>query len=195
MNGVSRHAPGRCHRARAEANSGFTLIEVLVVVAVTGTLLALALPVVGTGMVDARANGAMRVTAGFLAAARDSAVAQRRTVEIEFTAPNQMTATLIDGVNRRPLASHQLESGMGFRLEAGVPDTPDAFGATSAVDLGGGTRAWFLADGSLADDDGVPVSGTVFLGLVDKPLSARAVTVLGATGRVQAYRWDSRGWR
>jgi hypothetical protein len=83
---------------------------------------------------------------------------------------------------------------MVYRLTAGVSDTPDAFGATAAVAFGGPTTVYFQPDGSLTDAQTLPISGTVFLGDPTRPLSARAVTVLGPTGRVEAYRWDSRAW-
>jgi hypothetical protein len=76
----------------------------------------------------------------------------------------------------------------------GIPDTPDTFGAGRAVNFGGPTTVWFLADGSLSDANNVPVSGTVFLGIPNQVLTARAVTVLGPTGRIQSYRWDGRAW-
>ena len=84
---------------------------------------------------------------------------------------------------------------MTYLLVAGIPDTPDAFGNGRAVNFGGPTTVWFLADGSLTDANGVPVSGTVFLATPSQPLSARAVTVLGPTGRIQGYRWDGKAWR
>ncbi|MCX6551405.1 MAG: hypothetical protein NTY02_10445 [Acidobacteria bacterium] len=69
------------------------------------------------------------------------------------------------------------------------------FGSARAVDFGGLTTVWFLSDGSLVDAANLPLSGTVFVGIATRPLSARAVTVLGPTGRVQGYKWDSRTWR
>jgi len=35
----------------------------------------------------------------------------------------------------------------------------------------------------------------VFVTLPNVVLSARAVTVLGSTGRVRGYRWDGSGWK
>jgi hypothetical protein len=53
----------------------------------------------------------------------------------------------------------------------------------------------FNSDGTLIDQQGRPINGTVFLavrGGTDR--SARAITVLGATGRVRAYRWTGAEW-
>jgi hypothetical protein len=38
------------------------------------------------------------------------------------------------------------------------------------------------------------VNGTVFLGLPGLKGTARAVTILGATGRVRPYYWDGTKW-
>jgi hypothetical protein len=40
----------------------------------------------------------------------------------------------------------------------------------------------------------VPVNGTVFVGIPGERNSARAVTVTGASGRAQAYRWTGIEW-
>ena len=79
-------------------------------------------------------------------------------------------------------------------LSAGVPDSPDAFGNATAFDFGGAAIVQFLADGSLADGGAIPLNGTIFLGAPDTVLSARAVTVTGATGRAMAYRWNGSRW-
>ena len=63
------------------------------------------------------------------------------------------------------------------------------------MDFGGPTTIWFLSDGSAVDATMLPVSGSIFLGTNNRPLAARAVTVLGPTGRIATYRYDSRAWR
>lgn len=158
-------------------------------------LTAIAVPTIRNDMLDARAGTAMRQVRGQLSVARDMAMAQRRTVEVQFNGTNQIQLIRIDGAVRTPAGSTTLSNGMEYRLFPGLPDTPDAFGAVGGVSFGGATTVWFLADGSVSDAVGVPASGTLFLGMVDQPLSARAVTVIGPTGRIQAYRWDGRAWR
>jgi hypothetical protein len=76
----------------------------------------------------------------------------------------------------------------------GVPDTPDAFGSATAVDFGGKSPLIFQSDGTLADNLGSPVSGSVFIGQAGHPETARAVTLLGATGRVRGYLWTGSLW-
>jgi hypothetical protein len=49
----------------------------------------------------------------------------------------------------------------------------------------------FNTDGTLIDTNGSPVNGSIFLSIFNQTGSTRAVTVLGATGRVRGYKWVS----
>jgi len=51
----------------------------------------------------------------------------------------------------------------------------------------------FMSTGGLVDANGNPISGTVFLGIPGKPATARAVTVLGSTGRIREKNLGGRG--
>ena len=175
--------------------SGYSLVDILATVAILGVAMALAIPQIGSALIDARADAGMRQVVGHLRSARDTAMTQRRTIEVQFIGTNQLQSTRLNGAARTPLATTVLEHGMQFALSTGVPDSPDAFGNARAVDFGGTTTAWFLSDGSLVDNANLPLSGSVFLAMPNRPLSARAVTVLGPTGRVQSYKWNSRVWR
>jgi prepilin-type N-terminal cleavage/methylation domain-containing protein len=185
----------RDSRLHVSNASGFTLLEILIVVAIMGLMMAIAVPSVRTEIIDARANAAMWQVHAQLQAARDWAMTQRRTMEVQFNGTNQILVIRVDGAVRTTLATLVFTNGMQYQLFAGLPDTPDAFGAGRAINFGGPTTVWFLADGSLSDANNVPVSGTVFLGIPDQSLTARAVTVLGPTGRIQGYRWDGSAWR
>jgi type II secretory pathway pseudopilin PulG len=175
--------------------SGYSLLELVIVATILMVLTAAAVPTIRNEMLDARAGTAMRQLQGQLSVARDMAMAERRTVEVQFNGTNQIQLIRIDGAVRTPAGSTTLSNTMQYRLFPGVPDTPDAFGATGGVSFGGATIVWFLADGSVSDAIGVPASGTLFLGMAGQPLTARALTVLGPTGRIQPYRWDGHSWR
>jgi Tfp pilus assembly protein FimT len=189
-------APGRS--TQFADRSGYSLLELVVVASILMVLTAIAAPTIRNEMLDARAGAAMRQVRGQLSVARDTAMAARRTVEVQFNGTNQIQITRIDGpgnTNRKVIGSTTLLNNMQYRVFGGLPDTPDAFGIAAGVSFGGATTVLFLADGSVSDAGGVPTSGTLFLGMAGQPLSARAVTVLGPTGRIQAYRWDGRAWR
>ena len=96
-----------------------------------------------------------------------------------------------------------LEGGVNFLYFPATGDTPMGFGSctngtcfTNPANPGGGIPATtFLADGSFGAGIGVPVNGTIFLGIPGKVNTARAVTILGATGRVRTYYWDGSVWQ
>lgn len=86
-----------------------------------------------------------------------------------------------------------------------VPDTPDAFGNSKPTCFtsqngtfeslaGNASIAKFAPDGTLVDWNGRTTNGTVFTGIPNTPTAARAITILGSTGRVRGYRWDGRQW-
>jgi hypothetical protein len=96
------------------------------------------------------------------------------------------------------LATVPFEGGVQYNVTASAGDTPDAFGFTTAKYFAGvATGYGFTTDGSFIDGaTGNPINGTLFLSIPNSPLTSyRSVTILGATGRVRAYRWDSRAWK
>jgi hypothetical protein len=62
------------------------------------------------------------------------------------------------------------------------------------VALGGVTPVMFSSEGAFVDIAGNPVNATVSLGIEDDPLSATAVTILGATATVERWRWTGVAW-
>jgi Tfp pilus assembly protein FimT len=142
-----------------------------------------------------RTNEAMTQTVAQLRKGRETAIAQRRNVEIKFLGNNQIQLVRDDvPAGTTVLSTVTLENSVQFRVFPTVPDTPDAFGKAAAVDFGGAAQLIFLTTGTLVDSQSNPVSGTVFLGLANHPETARAVTILGATGRVRGYRWTGTAW-
>ena len=182
-------------RARGRGSAGFTLIELLLVVSILVILGAVAVPSLRNTVRDARANAGMRAAMGQFKSARDLAMTARRLVEVQFLGTNQIQLSRIDGAVSTVVSNVTLENGMEFRTFTGLPDTPDQYGLTGAVSFGAAARIFFMTDGSLVDINGVPATGTVFLGVSNVSITARALTVLGATGRIQGYRWDGRQWQ
>ena len=88
-----------------------------------------------------------------------------------------------------------LEGGIVFTLVDGLPDTPDAFGKDAAVAFGSATEVKFAPDGTLINQNGGSLNGTIFLAMPQQSQSARAITVLGSTGRVRGYKWDGAKWK
>jgi prepilin-type N-terminal cleavage/methylation domain-containing protein len=196
-------------KRRLLAEGGFNLIEMMIVVGITGVLAGMATVQISLSKSSARGDAAMRVVLYQMNQARELAIGQRRYMELTFdTTRNQMNVVREDTTTTTSLVrSIGFEGGATLGLVAGVPDTPDAFGKTLSTSftstngtyaslVGTTTVVKFAPDGTLVDWNGRVANGTVFLTISNSNTnSARAVTVLGSTGRVRGYRWDGRAWK
>lgn len=173
------------------------MISLVVIFIITGTAIIRMQPAVQ----QSRANAAMTQVLTSFRTAREYAVGHRRYVQVTFPSypgtKNQIQITILNHLtagagNDAILTTITFPNLVNYQLYAGLPDTPDAFGKGSPVyfnGLDGGPVAgmMFQPDGTFVDTTGNPVNGTVFLGVNNFSVSARAVTVLGSTGRVKAY--------
>jgi hypothetical protein len=53
----------------------------------------------------------------------------------------------------------------------------------------------FSTTGAFIDGGNTLVNGTVFMGIPGRSSTARAISILGATGRVREYHWDGSQWQ
>ena len=175
-----------------DQEQGFSLVELLVVASLSAVLMAMAVVQISASRASMNSDNAMRLVMSELNRARDTAVAQRRLVEVSFPgATNEIRLTKI-GIAPEPLTTvlrrTTMEGNVRFLLPAGTPDTTDGFGNSSALTFGGNGIRRFNSDGMLVDGTGAPINGTIFLAAPNDQFATRAITVLGSTGRVRAYR-------
>jgi prepilin-type N-terminal cleavage/methylation domain-containing protein len=185
---------------------GFSLLETLVVVSVILILSGIALFQSFGSMESYQANSAMDVVTGQLRVARQLAITQRRPVQVWFNlgaVPQSVSyqvqpSTLLVGDTTGPMVTMPLPTNTQFVTEAGVPDTPMLFGTCSGSSpvciggvAGGPTAMYFASTGQFsADQLGVTAyNGTIFVGIPNQSLTARAVTIMGSTGRVRPYHF------
>jgi prepilin-type N-terminal cleavage/methylation domain-containing protein len=181
--------------SRIRRAAGFTAIELMMTMGLMSILGSMAAFQVGNARPALKGDGAMRVVMAQLNTARELAITQRRFIALTFTDPNVVNTIRQEIPNgTTTLSSVPIEGGIQFSLMYYVPDTPDAFGNSSPIAFGSATTIRFGSDGSFVDQSGNPVNGTVFLALPNIPRSFRAVTVMGATGRVRGYKWDGARW-
>ena len=152
---------------------------------------------IGSSKQGLNGDGAMRVVLSQMNQARELAITQRRNMRLTFGGGNlvQIIREEVPGPTLTTISTVVFEGGLQFLTVAGVPDTPDLFGNSSAVKFGTATEIKFAPDGTLVDQVGNTLNGTVFVALPSQALSARAVTIFGSTGRVRGYRWDGRNWK
>jgi prepilin-type N-terminal cleavage/methylation domain-containing protein len=182
-------------RVSAQA-AGFTLVELLVVLGIVGVLSAVSVMVMPIALLSAKADSGAAQVVSALRVAREGAISQRRNVRVTFTAPNRIVISRVEvpGPAVTVMSQVLLEGGFQFRLFAGIPDTPDAFGNAAPWSFGGATSVAFTSSGEFVDQNGDPVNGTVFIGRNSELLSARAISVFGPTALVRAWSWNGARW-
>jgi prepilin-type N-terminal cleavage/methylation domain-containing protein len=193
---------------------GFTLLESVVVIGIMGVLMGIAIIQSFGSMESYQANAASEEVVSQLRVAKQLAISQRRVVRIWIdTAPEgdnryhvkyQIQPAAGTGEVAGPLVSVPTPGPTQFMVETGVPDTPMNFGNNAPVYIGnppvtgGPPIMQFNSTGTFTDGTGNNVIyGTVFIGIPNQPSTARAVTIMGGTGRVRAYRWTgstTTGW-
>jgi prepilin-type N-terminal cleavage/methylation domain-containing protein len=178
-------------------HNGFTVVEMMMVLAIGSILAAFSIPLLKTSMDGSNANSAAQLVAQQLNLARAMAIGTHSSVLVRFdsTANSVVIAPGTSSV-RGPFV---LPGKMRFRTEAPNHDTPDTLGGTV---LGTGTRTQltFLDSGAAATDaSGTSLSsGTVFIeNSVGDEATIRAVTLIGGTGRARIWQYfpDTTSWK
>jgi type II secretory pathway pseudopilin PulG len=204
---------------RIEPQSGFSLIELITVVLVAFVLMGAAVVLTNGTQRAYKANAARDLVVTQLRYARELATSKRRNVRVDFTMPNevQVTVQYLPGeAAGNPIApvflnnaDQGVSTGAQFYLFPTLPDTPMAFGNTQAINLaqpsgGGAWGVMFTTSGALVGTSSLaamnlignsnPVNASIFIGIPGTTTTARAVTVLGSTGRVRSYTWTGTQW-
>jgi prepilin-type N-terminal cleavage/methylation domain-containing protein len=187
----------RLHRSQR----GFSLLEGLIAIGIISTVMAMAIIGFGTMLPNSKANSAMDQLLYQLRSARERAISHRAEVQVQFNGNNQLILTEIwaTGVPPPPVTL-TFEGGAQYLVFAGVPDVPAPYNYGNAAPImfegiaGGPPIMKFTTNGSFIDGGNTLVNGTVFLGIPGNTSTARAITVLGATGRVREYHYNGTAW-
>jgi Tfp pilus assembly protein FimT len=186
---------------RRQSEAGYSLMEMVVVLGIASALSGMAVIQISSSRSAMKGDAAMRVVLSQMNYARENAITQRRNMKVVFDLGTrvQVVREETDG-STTTISSVLFESGSQFGKIVST-DTPDNFGnsATSGVTFTGATgtpfQIRFTPEGRFVNQDGAAQNGTVLVGNVSDPLSARAVTIMGSTGRIRGYRWDGRNWQ
>jgi hypothetical protein len=179
---------------RPAGQAGFSVIELLIATSLFVVMSAATVMVTNAALPGIRADSQARRLMALMQRGRDLAIANRRDVEIRFdTGEHTATLVLMDAGVEKPMETVYFEYHVQYRQFPGLGDTPEEFGAQEVVDFGDSTRIIFEPDGSVIDETGLPVNGTVFLGIEGHVEAARAVTLMGTTARPRMYRYSKTG--
>ena len=185
--------------------AGFSLLEVTMVMAISLVVLGMSVIKLQPLWQQVQANSALQEVKETLREARELAISQRRTIVVKFSSGNTIKLFQVvepaNTVSATPFLTLPLPGQAQFLTYTSEIDTPDGFGipASGGIEFGGvaGTPvsgAEFQSDGTFTDGNGIPINGTIFLGLPNVPTSARAVTILGNTGRIKPYHYTGSVW-
>src|SRR2546421_3425228 len=181
---------------------GFSLMELLVAVAIISVILGMALLNYSSILPNFKANSAMDHLLYQLRSARERAIAHRREVQVQFVGTNQLTIKELWLVGTAPAATTvSFEGGAQYMVFPSVPDIPAPFNFGNGAPVyfgglsGGPPIMKFSTSGALIDGGNTLVNGTVFMGISGRPSTARAISILGATGRVREFHWDGSQWQ
>ena|SRR5258708_2694065 len=188
---------------------GYSLLELLMVLAGIGIVSGFVFIKAQTILPTFKANSAMDQVIQQVRVARSTAIADRRAVVVNISvAAGTIQLQQVPPNGGAPVTISTLPlTGAQFCLVPGIPDTPRLFGNTQPVSFVNAnnpgavvTVTEFLSDGSFGDGSvgkavGSPVNGTIFMCIPGNNQVARAVTILGSTGRVRPYRWVGNVWQ
>ena len=188
---------------RRRTDSGFSLIEALVVIAIILIMAGAAIIQIGPALKGAKSNTAIESTLGLLRRYHEAAVNQRKVYRITFKTPrtivvDQQAYDDKGNLTYANVSSTDLPVETQFLCVDGLPNTqatvPDGLGDGKtaidfSVDYGGGDNVvFFQKDGRATDSNGRPNNGVLYIAQPGELTSSKAVTVLAGTGRVKGWR-------
>jgi Tfp pilus assembly protein FimT len=192
-----RETNSRDTRCGGNQQRGFTMWELAIVCVLLMIVSAMAMVQLHPTIQQREADAAMVEVASQLRQAREMAISTRRQIQVQFVGTNQVILNRLN-INPAVVGGVYIQAPMTFRLTAGKGDTPDAFGNAGPIVfegiVGGPPTMMFQSDGTFVDTAGNLINGTVFMGMTNEPSAARAVTLVGSTGRIRMWRNNAAAW-
>jgi Tfp pilus assembly protein FimT len=184
---------------------GFSTLELTFVIVMSLAVMAMSVIQMQPFLQQTQADSAQQQLKESLREAREWAISQRRTMVVQFTGTKTTTLYQVaepsNVVSTTPYLTLVLPGAAQFMTYSTEIDTPDAFGkpASGGIEFGGSSGTptagvQFQSDGTFTDGNGNPINGTIFIGLPNVPSSARAITILGNTGRIKVYQYTGTSW-
>ena len=185
--------------SRRNSQAGFSLAEIVVTVGVLMVGGGIAVMNISGALRGAHVETAYQTTLNQMRFARQVAIDKRTVCRVDFATPGTISVTqaFADGT---PVQTETLTlpADVQYTIVTGMPKppaaTPDNIGnGNTAIDFdrvkaGGGTTIFFQPDGSALDAVGLPNDGVIYIARPNELNGARAITLLGTTGRIRGWR-------
>lgn len=193
---------------------GFSMVELAVVVGLIFTILVMVSLQLPAALQSSRADTALRQVMDQMRQAREYAIANRRYIQVSFPVVGSQAEIQITqrndltpggGTTNPVLSTVPIQPSMGYLVFGSLPDTPDSYGKSAAIYFAGQSGGpaggmLFQSDGELVNGGTVaagaatPINGSIFLGVTGKTATARAVTIMGTTGRMHGWSTNGTSW-
>jgi Tfp pilus assembly protein FimT len=193
--------PGLTRKVSLPREEGFSLVELAFTLAIICIVVVVVFEAYANAYPAFRATSSVQLLQSELRQAREVSIDQRRSVQVTFQGTSELVAVVqgINGSSNTQIYDYFLPEGLKYVLLTGVPDTPDGYGNSHAVNYScpGNTlpcTITFQSDGSVLDGGGAYNNGSIFIGITGQTQTARAVTILSATGRIRAWSYNGSAW-
>lgn len=215
---ASQSSSPACFRSRSGADRGFSLVEILIVIAIAFIMTGIGFVSVQSGLKTSRNTQAYNLVLTQIRSARQLAITKRQQYLVCFGAgsaptgaptpygaPTAKSVQIFQWPANSALSSSiqvssvQLPSDIQFQSLSGFPATsPGGFGNTAINFDQGVTGAitnqiMFLPDGSAHDTNGNYNNGIIYTARSSDLDSARAITLYGVSGQIEGWRLVSSG--
>lgn len=209
---TARSVTGVKAAVSARSNRGFSVIEILIVVAMIGVLCAMAIPQIIAERRLSRTVAMTREVLSQMRYARQQAMSQRQAFTFQYNDTTKWVSVIDHNVNSGPallvspgfpnnpgstvvtvpLATGGLvASEIRYGIPVGVPAGPLRDGAPMTALNGNVVNITFQPDGSVIDTTGDPDDCALFFYNSSAPRgTASAISILGASGRVKIWRYN-----
>jgi prepilin-type N-terminal cleavage/methylation domain-containing protein len=174
----------------SRGEKGFTIVELIIVITIILLMLAAAMPLINETIQNSQRENSLQIVTLQTRLARQMAMTNRRNYRVDYEnySLKARVSIVLLGVSASETIMSQtdLAGNMTFG-KAGSPPNPETDYPTVL------SRIYFNPDGTgttAANGAGGFANGTVFIAKTGDSKSNRAITIMGATGRVKGYRYN-----
>lgn len=181
-----------------ERRSGFTLVELFVVLLVIGIMASVALPALGKG--HSRAENGVQAVVSSLFQAQRMAVTSQRNVVVAFDTVDGTIRIHQDLNNDGQIedGEHQYIISIGDGVVFGVGNATPRSGDTPPITFAGRQNGWpaltFMRNGALTEAGAIYLTTPEGMRHAGRSGDARLIEVERATGRPSWFRFENGTW-